>query len=267
MRGLAQAIGPRFDGRRKRFANEDVVAVLLDNHSPCGRSERLDVFHAGLARHFVQKRIDARLPHVALHMLDESGVDALALLVLKGGASLLLAADNAGHQRAVDLQRIAADRSAFGKRELELALKNALVGIGERDGRGDTTEQSILRGNFTDTLDNHRFLVLAQLTRPEDRRRYRHFGRFRHDGLHLRARNQRQRHHYSGYNLVHGMFSFHPKKELQRANFHSNLSAQSKTGGRSACDTPARSLTATYFTSCAPLPDIAPKSLSASSSG
>ena len=87
--------------------------------------------------------IDARFVEVALHVLDDAGVDAPARLGLEDHARLLLFDDDAVGHHAVDVDGVAADGGAVRQRKFEFALEDASVGIAEDEFRIDDGVQPL----------------------------------------------------------------------------------------------------------------------------
>ena len=116
--------------------------------------------------------VDAGAPDVALHGLDETGVDAAALFGLECDACLFLGDDDAVDHRAVDLERVAADRGAVRERERERRGDRARVGVADRDRRGDAGVEAVDLRVDVERVDGARLVrVLEGNLDPGARRR------------------------------------------------------------------------------------------------
>ena len=83
---------------------------------------------------------------------------------------------------------LAADGRAVRERQLELALEDALVGVGEDDARRDLPQKAVVLDDLARALDLDRLLSRALQRRAEHRRRQRR----------LRPRRPGQRHRVGG---------------------------------------------------------------------
>ena len=165
---------------RPRCRHEDIVAIALVNRISRPLSiyflHLISLFSThildlGPARLIRIERKDAGLPEVALHLLDEAGVDTLADLILESDARLLLLTDDARHHLAVHLERVAADKGVLGNRKLEVALHHTAVRIREDKARLHATEERVLLDRRHSLSDRNRLLVRAQVDGTDHRRR------------------------------------------------------------------------------------------------
>ena len=109
------------------------------------------------------QRVDARLVEVALHVLDDAGVDAPARLGLEDHARLLLFDDDAVGHHAVDVDGVAADGGAVREREFEFALEDAAVGIAEDELRIDDGVEPLDGGLHRHPLEADRRVAVRRL--------------------------------------------------------------------------------------------------------
>ena len=148
----------------------DGVAVALVDDGRRKRRLGRDEFHFRLARRLRIEREDARLPEVALHLLDQPRIDALTRLILEGDPRLLLLADDSWHHLAVHLQTIAAHNRIDWNRKLEIALHDARVRIGKNKTHLHALEIGVLLDDRLGLLDGNRLLVCTQIDGANHRR-------------------------------------------------------------------------------------------------
>ena len=168
LRGASEAFAARRAcGGETAPAHEHVFAVALHD-GRLATCDRLDDGDGGAARSVGVERIYSRAPDVALDVLDNAGIDSLALLVLERGASLLLADHDAWNHVAVYLKFVAAYSRALRHRKLQLALEHAAVWVGERDGRLHHAVERVGRNGLRRRCDCDRLFVRVQVLRDED---------------------------------------------------------------------------------------------------
>ena len=129
------------------------------------------------------ERKDARLPDVALHLLDEAGIDALADFVFERDARLFLLADDARHERAVHFERVGAHVRAVRDRKFQFAGHRPRVRIGEGKRGAHAAEKGVLLHDTFLRLDRDRLFVRARIDGADDRRRHHGVDDFRDDFL------------------------------------------------------------------------------------
>ena len=149
----------------------DGVAVALVDDGRRKRRLGRDEFHFRLARRLRIEREDARLPEVALHLLDQPRIDALTRLILEGDPRLLLLADDSWHHLAVHLQTIAAHNRIDWNRKLEITLHHARVRIRKDERSTHANEKRVLRDSSLGFLDLDGLFVLTKVGDTDNRHR------------------------------------------------------------------------------------------------